>query len=102
VGKRIAMFLSEEALEIFERLLASANDGFEAGRITPSDLMSELVLSSRLDIKAIQLKHSDLRRSLRALSNREKIDIDTAIKVLLEMKGRTPRKRVGAHELEAE
>lgn len=91
--KRITLTLEKEAIDAFDKLFVSVNEGFEAGRITVSDLMTEIILSARIDIRALQLKHSDLRKSLRALSNREEIDLETAIKTLTEMRGRVGRRR---------
>lgn len=96
MSKRIAMVLNDEATVQFERLLEEANKGFEGGRITASDLLSEMVICAKVDIKALQLKHTDLRRSLLALAKRQEVDLDSVMKMLAEMKARSGKKRAGS------
>jgi hypothetical protein len=93
MSKRITVLLDKEAAEQFESLLEEANDGFEAGRITASDLVNEIIATAKLDLRSLQLKHSDLRRSLKVLSAREDIDVEKAIKILSEMRGRVVKRR---------
>jgi len=95
MSKRIALQLSEEASDRFDRLLKEANQGFEAGRILAADLINELILTTRIDLRALQLKHSDLRKSLKVMSAKENIDIDSAIRFLTELRGRATYKRRG-------
>lgn len=92
MSKRLQVYLTDEALELVEEQLKLANEGFQAGTITYSDLISEMVLTSKVDIKTLQLKRTDLRRSLRVMASQPDIDLDTIIKSLSELKGKTQKK----------
>lgn len=66
-----------------------ASKDFDAGSISYSDVVNELVLNARVDIKILQAKHTDLRRSLKSFASKKDIDIDQIIKTLTELKGPT-------------
>ena len=93
MSKRVGLVLTNEAAASFEKILGDVNYGFKAGKVTPSNLISEIILSTKVDVKALQLKYTDLRRSLRALSQREEIDVETAIEILSEIAGKAQKKR---------
>jgi hypothetical protein len=86
--KRLQVILTDEAWSAVEALTQDANEKFDSGSINYSDVINEMVLSSKVDIKALQLKHTDLRRSLKALASKEDLDIELAIKSLMELKAR--------------
>lgn len=90
--KRLQIFLNDEALEIVEEQLKQANENFKSGTINYSDLISEMVLNSKIDIKTLQLKKTDLRRSLRVLALQSDIDVESAIKYLSELRQRGLKK----------
>ena len=87
--KRIQVILSCEAWSAVEALTNQASENFEVGSINYSDAINEMILSSKVDIKTLQLKHTDLRRSLKLLARKNDLDLDSAIKNLLELKART-------------
>lgn len=96
MSKRMQVVLSPEAWEIVESVTRESNEGFEAGSISCSDSINELVLCSKVDVKALQFKHTDLRRSLRVLASRDDLDLETALKALNEIKSQLgKRKGVG-------
>ena len=69
-----------------------ANSGFEAGTINCSDTINEMILTSKVDIKLLQSKHTNIRRSLRLMAAKENVDIDDVIKSLLELKAKSGKK----------
>ena len=96
--KRIQAILSDEAWSAIESLTKEANDNFDAGSISYSDVINEMAVSSRIDIKVLQLKHTSLKKSLRILSARKDVDLDSAIKSLMELKARSSRKNKSNNE----
>ncbi len=91
--KRLQIALSDEAWSAVQALTTEANENFDVGSITYSDAINEMVLSSRVDIKALQLKHTNFRRSLRVMAAKDGVDIDAVIKSLMELKAKTLRKK---------
>jgi hypothetical protein len=98
--KRLQVVFSEEAWAAVEALTNQANENFDAGSINYSDVINEMILSAKVDIKALQLKHTDLRRSLRSMASKEELDLDAVIKSLLELKSKTGKRKVAANETE--
>lgn len=91
--KRLQVVLTEEAWTQIEALANEANQNFAAGFITYSDAINEMILTSKADIKTLQLKHTDLRRSLRAMASQAEVDVDSVIKNLMELKAKPVKKR---------
>ncbi len=92
MAKRIQIYLTDEAQTLVDKSLVEANENFETGTITISDLISEMVVTSKVDIKSLQLKRTNLRRSLQLLSKTRGIDLDSAIKTLIELRNKTNKK----------
>ena len=90
--KRLQVILTDEAWSSVEALMNEANANFEAGSVNYSDAINEMVLCSKVDIKVLQLKHTDLRRSLKLLASRDDLDLESAIRSLMELKARTSGK----------
>jgi hypothetical protein len=90
--KKLQVVLTDEAATHLEKVLAEASDGFINGSINCSDLVNEMILSAKVDIKALQAKHTNLRKSLRVLAAQKDIDLESAIKALTEMKSRTAKR----------
>ena len=91
--KRLQVILSEEAWAAVEALTNEAGEKFETGSINYSDSINEMIMCARVDVKALQLKHTDLRRSLKVLAGRDDLDLETVIKSLMELKARgVPKK----------
>lgn len=91
--KRLQVVFTEEAWAAVEALTNDANQNFKVGTINFSDAVNEMVLSSRVDVKALQSKHTDLRRSLRVMASQEEVDIDSVIKSLTELKAKAGQKK---------
>lgn len=91
--KRLQLILTDESWAAVEALTNEASENFDVGTITYSDVVNEMILSSRVDVKALQLKHTDIRRSLRSMASKEAVDIDSVIKSLMELKTKSGRKK---------
>jgi hypothetical protein len=86
--KRLQIILNEEAWKAVDALTTEVNQDFNVGTVTYSDVLSEMVINSKVDVKALQIKHTDLRRSLRVMASKEELDLDGVIKSLMELKAR--------------
>lgn len=84
--KRLQLVLTDEAMSALEALLKEANEGFKCGSISISDIVNEVLLTAKIDVRVMQAKHTNIRRSLRDMANQKDIDIDLAIKNLMELK----------------
>jgi hypothetical protein len=91
--RKIQFLLTDESWDILERLKREANEGFEVGSISYSDLLNEIVLTTKVDFKALQLKHTDIRKSLRSMAAKDTVDIDAIIKSLNELKAKSKSRR---------
>ena len=91
--KRLQVILNEEAWKTVEAITIEATEKFEVGSINYSDVINEMILTAKVDIKTLQLKHTDLRRSLKLLATKNDIDLESAIKSLLELKARNPAQK---------
>jgi hypothetical protein len=100
MGKRLQIGVSDEAWQLVESLCTEANEGFDAGHITYSDMINEMILCSKPDIKLLQSKRTNIRKSLLLLSAQEGIDLESAIKALTELRAKT--KRSSRQQLEQE
>lgn len=102
--KRLQLALTDEARILVESLTEEANNGFDVGSISYSDVVSELIVTGKLDINVLRSKHTDIPRSLRKMASKADMDLDSAIKQLMELKSRTGGKRaikVAANQEEA-
>lgn len=84
--KRIQVVLNDESWATVEKLTFDANEGFDNGNITYSDVLNEMALCSNVDIKKLQLKHTNIRKSLRLLASKKDLDVDVAIESLIALK----------------
>lgn len=87
--RKLQVILSDEAWTTLEQLTKEANEGFKAGCISMSDVVNEILPAAKLDIRALQAKHTNIRRSLRLLASQDDIDVDSAIRQLMELKSRS-------------
>ena len=97
--KRLQIILSNEAWTAVDDLSKEANSDFDGGHINYSDLINEMILCSKVDIKTLQLKHTDLRKSLRALASKGDLDLDTVLKTLSELKSTVKKKSKSVNEV---
>jgi hypothetical protein len=91
--RKLQVMLNDEAWGQVENLVNLANEGFESGSINYSDAINEMVLTSKVEVKSLQLKHTNVRKSLRVLATQKDLDIDAAIKSLMELKSKVIRKQ---------
>jgi hypothetical protein len=92
MSKRLQVVFNDEAWSLVEKISTEASEGFEVGSISYSDIINEMVIHSKVDVKGLQLKHTDFRRSLKHLASKEDVDLDLVIKSLLELKSKTSRR----------
>jgi len=92
VKKKLQVVLSDETWTALDGLTKEANDGFVNGTITYSDVVNEILLTAKLDIRGIQAKHTNIRKSLRLMAAQREIDIDSAIRALMDLKTKGAKK----------
>lgn len=90
--KRLQVILSDEAWMEIERVYKDVTSDFKTGSINYSDVINEMVLNSKVDLKELRLKHTDIRKSLLNLANSENLDVESALKVLNEIRSRNLKK----------
>ena len=90
--KKLQIVMSDESWSALEGLTSEANDGFVNGSITYSDIVNEILASAKLDIRGLQAKHTNIRKSLRLMASQKEIDIDSAIRTLMDIKSKGGKK----------
>lgn len=90
--KRLQVILSDEAWMEIERVYNDVTSDFKTGSINYSDVINEMVLNSKVDLRELRLKHTDIRKSLLNLAKSENIDVESALKVLNEIRSRSLKK----------
>ncbi len=94
MSKRIQVVLSQKALDELDKVLTAASADFNTGTITLSDVVSEMVLTSNIDIKELRIKHTNIRKYLKNLAQDENTDLDSALKTLIELKSQLSKKQL--------
>lgn len=92
MSKKLQVNLSTEAWEILEGHFNQLKGDHQNISINYSELISEIIIGSKIDIKHLQNKYTNLRKSLRELSKMKEIDLDLTIKSLIELKNKTLKK----------
>ena len=92
MSKRLQIILNDEAWALVEATTNEANEGFQVGSISYSDTVAEMVLNSKVDVKQLQLKHTDFRRALKNAA-KGSMELDSVIRMLQELKAGQPGKR---------
>lgn len=90
--KKLQIVLNDDSWTSLESMTKDANDGFVNGSITFSDVVNEVLIAAKLDIKGLQAKHTNIRKSLRLMASQKEIDIDSAIKALMDLKSKGVKK----------
>jgi len=90
--KRLQVVFSDEAWATVMALTKEANENFEVGSITYSDVVNELVICGKIDLKTLQLKKTDIKKSLRLMASQDQVDLDSVIKTLSELRAKPSRK----------
>jgi len=84
--RKLQVILTEDSWTTLDAFVKEANTDFQSGSINMSDVVNEILLTAKIDVRALQIKHTNVRRSLRNLASKKDIDIDLAIKSLMELK----------------
>ncbi len=92
MSKRLQLFLNADAENKLTKVYEEITSNFNSGNIKISDVVSEMILSSEIDIKEIRLKYTDLKKSLIELAHADNLDVDAAIKALLELRNKNSKK----------
>jgi hypothetical protein len=96
--KRLQVILTDEAWSEIEKVYKDATDGFKTGSINYSDVINEMIVNSKVDLKELRLKHTDIRKSLLNLAKSEHLDVEAAIKALSEIRSRGSKKaKISSH-----
>lgn len=99
MSKRIQVVLTEKALDELERIYNQASADFNVGTITLSDVVTEMVLTSNIDIKELRLKHTNVSKYLKNLASDKNVDVEMAVKNLLELKKQLAKKTPKTHKM---
>ncbi|MEK6555652.1 MAG: hypothetical protein AABZ31_10455 [Bdellovibrionota bacterium] len=91
MGKRMRLNLADEACELLNTYTTEANAGFKQGRISKTDVLNEIILSTKVEIDGLRAKHIDVRKSLRLLSEEKQIDVHSALHALIEIKNQSAK-----------
>jgi hypothetical protein len=94
--RKLQVMITEDNWTTIETLLKEANENFKLGSINYSDIINEMALNAKIDLKTLQAKHANIRKSLRSMACEKDIDIETAIKMLTELKNKSGRKHAKA------
>ncbi len=92
MGRKIQIVLCDEAWNVLENVTDESNNSFKNGSITYSDVVSEYLQSGKIDIRLLQAKHTNIRKSLRLMASQKEIDLDSAIKSLMDLKSRAAKR----------
>jgi hypothetical protein len=90
--RKLQIVLTDETWTLLENLNKEANQDFKTGFITMSDVVNEMILNAKIDLRSLQGKHTNVRKSLRQLSSQKDIDLDLVIKSLMELKSNQAKK----------
>lgn len=98
MGKSKSIVLSDEAWNLVSEKVKEVNRDFDGGKVKPRDVVNEMIITARIDIKILQGKHTNLKKLLRAIANRKDIEVDSVLKLIAEAKGKIPKKKTGTEE----
>ncbi len=90
--RKLQVILTDDSWTTLDAIVKEANLDFQSGSINMSDVVNEILLTAKIDIRALQIKHTNVRRSLRNLASKKDIDIDLAIKSLMELKAASQKR----------
>lgn len=100
MSRKLQVIFTDDAWQVIERITQEANENFNVGSISYSDVMNEMALSAKVDIKNLQLKNTNIRRSLKVLAKNNEIDLDSAIKALTELKSKVAKLKSATAKLD--
>lgn len=101
MARKTQLALSTEAWSKIEKIVLEANEGFENGSITNSDVANELILNGSADIKKLQKKHINVSKTLRSFASRKDLSLDEVIDHLVQLKngGAASKKKIKRSEV---
>jgi hypothetical protein len=91
--KKLQVAVSDEAWNVLANIEKEANEGFVNGTITISDIVDEMILSAKIDVRGLQAKHTNIRKSLRWLAAQKDMDVELAIKNLMELRSKAAKRQ---------
>ncbi len=86
--RKLQISVTEENWSMIEAILKEANENFESGNINYSDVVNEMILNAKIEIKNLRAKNINVRKSLRSMASLKEIDLDLAIKTLTDLKNK--------------
>jgi hypothetical protein len=92
--RKLQVILNDDSWTALEGFTKEANDSFINGSITFSDVVNEIILTAKLDIRGLQAKHTNIRKSLRLMAAQKEIDIDSAIRALMDLKAKGAKRAI--------
>lgn len=92
MSKKLQVILANESWDALKKITDEANHDFHCGTINVSDVVNEMIVNTKIDIRLLQAKHINVRRTLRQMATQKDIDIDSVIQQLQEMKTSGPKR----------
>ncbi len=86
MSKRLQIILSPHAYECLEKNHKEATQGFSQVKLNFSDVIEAMILTSKLNLTDLRLKHTDLRRTLLDLAKRKDISVEDIVIQMAELK----------------
>jgi hypothetical protein len=84
--------ISEEAFGLVSKTVEEINGVF--GKLVNSSVViDEMILNSKIDVKAMQIKHIDLHQLLRSLSSRKDLEVEDVARAIAEYRTKGGKKR---------
>lgn len=97
MNKALQIVLTDETRAMVESIINQASSDFKNGRIRVSDVINEMILTSRVDVKVLQNKNINLKKSLRLLAARDDLDSEVIEQFLEDLKLRPTKKSKSTH-----
>lgn len=92
--RKLQVILNDDSWTALEGMTNEANSDFINGSITLSDVVNEIILNAKLDVRSLQFKHTNIRKSLRNMATQKEIDIDLAIRILTDLKSKGVKRQI--------
>lgn len=93
MNKRIQVILPQQALDVLDSLHKEATAGFNVGTISLSDVVTEIILTSEIDVEDLRIKRTNVQRYLKNMAKDKNVDLDLALKTLQDLKNQIAKKQ---------
>ncbi len=90
--RKLQIMIAEDNWRTVESIFKEANLDFKCGNINYSDIINEMISIAKVDIRSLQAKNINVRKSLRSLASQKEIDLDGVIKFLTDFKNKSGRR----------